>query len=59
MTQYTNSYLRNLSQIIRCHGTISDIKRVNVGVTQGSILGPILLYILKSENQLIYYNLIF
>ena len=40
--QWLNSYLTNRYQVVRIHSTVSDPIPIEYGVTQGSILGPLL-----------------
>ena len=40
-----SSYLSGRSQIVSVNSTLSDFKDINVGVPQGSILGPLLFII--------------
>jgi len=39
------SYLSNRSQVVNINSTLSDCKPINVGIPQGSILGPLLFII--------------
>ena len=43
------SYLSDRSQIVKCNSEVSEEKPVNIGVPQGSILGP-LLFILYTND---------
>jgi hypothetical protein len=36
------SYLHKRSQVVKCHSKLSTVKHLNIGVPQGTILGPIL-----------------
>ena len=36
------SYLNNRSQVVNVNSTLSDFQPVNIGIPQGSILGPLL-----------------
>ena len=39
------SYLSNRTQTVNIRGTHADLKSINIGVPQGSILGPLLFII--------------
>ena len=43
------SYLSSRSQIVKVNGKISNVCTVNIGVTQGTILGPILFVIYVND----------
>ena len=43
--QWFKSYLRDRSQAVNVNSTLSDFKSINIGVPQGSILGPLLFII--------------
>ena len=43
--QWFKSYLSNSSQFTRVNGIDSEIENINIGVPQGSCLGPLLFYI--------------
>ena len=40
--QWFESYLKNRSQAVNINSTLSDFKDINIGIPQGSILGPLL-----------------
>ena len=40
--KWFSSYLNNRNQVVSCNNTLSYKKSVNIGVPQGTILGPIL-----------------
>ncbi|XP_045480881.1 uncharacterized protein LOC123685270 [Harmonia axyridis] len=44
-----DSYLAKRSQVVRWNGTVSNLKEINVGVLQGSILGPILFIVFTND----------
>ena len=43
-----SSYLRNRSQSVKVHSTLSDAKNLPFGVPQGSVLGPLLFTLFTS-----------
>ena len=47
--RWFKSYLSNRSQVVKCHGNVSNEKVVNVGVPQGSVLGPILFLVFIND----------
>ena len=49
--KWFNSYLSNRSQFIDIKGTLSDRGEVTCGVTQGSILGPLLFLIYVNDME--------
>ena len=40
--QWFESYLKNRCQAVNVNSTLSDFKDINIGIPQGSILGPLL-----------------
>ena len=40
--QWFESYLKNRCQAVNINSTLSDFKDINIGIPQGSILGPLL-----------------
>ena len=39
------SYLTDRSQVVRCKGKLSNPANLNIGVPQGTILGPIFILV--------------
>ena len=46
---FFNSYLTNRYQVVQIHGAVSDPLPAECGVTEGSILGPILFSIYVND----------
>ena len=47
--EWFSSYLHERSQAVLCHGSLSNVRDVTVGVPQGSILAPILFVLFMND----------
>ena len=48
---FFRSYLSNRKQVVKCGTITSDIENINVGVPQGSLLGPVLFMLFVNDNS--------
>jgi hypothetical protein len=57
--KWFTSYLKDRSQVVCKNNTLSDLRNINIGVPQGTILGPILflLYVNDLSNAVISSNI--
>ena len=46
---FFQSYLSNRKQVVKCGKTLSDVKLIDTGIPQGSVLGPILFMLFVND----------
>jgi hypothetical protein len=47
--RWFTSYLHDRSQVVSCHNSISSKSTINIGVPQGSVLGPVLFLLFAND----------